>query len=234
MRRSVLVVLLAAMATAVLVAVVVESPSPRRQTSPTSQPVTTPSTRVIPAAVVGGRPVAAGHPGPTTTVSGVPMGYAHSPAGAEAAAVEFVLLAGPLVAMGEDAALDAQRTMATTAAAEGLVASLKAQLTALRQGFTGQVTYRVAPVATRVNPVGTDEVDVAVWYVGVVTAAGISPYEDWRTVRYRLVWERGDWRVAAEADTRGPRPAALPQLEPTPTAELEAALSGFAGPRSSR
>lgn len=162
------------------------------------------------------------------------MGYAHSSAGAEAAALEFVAVAGPLVAMDEAAALEAQRTMAASGAAEALVSSLKSQLAAMRQGFAGPVTYRVAPVATSVAPAGPDEVAVAVWYVGVVTAAGVLPYEDWRTVRYRLIWERDDWRVAAEEDTRGPRPATLPGDEPTDGQELEAALTGFVRPGSAR
>ncbi|MBW3613711.1 MAG: hypothetical protein KY439_00150 [Actinobacteria bacterium] len=169
-------------------------------------------------------------PGPTTVVAGVPMGYAHSPAGAKAAAVEFTAAAGALVAMDEADALEAQATMAAAAAAEELVASLRDQLRELRESFAGPVTYRVAPVATRLSPVSADEVAVAVWYVGVVVVADLGPYEDWRTVRYRLVWERDDWRVAAESDTRGPRPTAPPGAEPTPPAEFAAALAGFTGP----
>lgn len=235
MRRSALGVLLAIIASAVAVALAVHRPArPKPADGRESRTVTSPLPRIVPAAAAGITPAAVEYAGPTTVVAGIPMGYAHSPAGAEAAALEFVAGAGALMAMDEAAALEAQRTMAASDAAETLVRSLKSQLDALRQGFPGPVSYRVAPVATRVDAAGSDEVAVTVWYVGVVTAAGVSPYEDWRMVRYRLIWERGDWRVAAEEDTRGPRPAALPQVEPTGAAELDAALAGFARPRSSR
>jgi len=167
-------------------------------------------------------------PGPTRTEAGVPMGFAHSIAGAEAAGAAFVR-AGPVVAaMDEAAAAEAQRTMSTTANAERLVGELRDQRAALAEGFgPGPLRWWLAPLATKVRPDGPDAAEVTVWYVSVVAPAELAPYVDWRVSTRRLVWERDDWRVEAEHDAPGPRPATLPRPEPSAPAEFVAVLADF-------
>lgn len=166
--------------------------------------------------------------GPTTLVGGVPMGYAHNPAGAEAAAIEFLRLDQALVAMSDDEASAAKRVVTSSSAADALVADLVAKLGALRTGYPGGTTlFRVGVLATRVSPAGADRVRVEVWHVGVVSPPNALPYEDWTTQRYELVWESDDWRIAGEASTPGPRPLPLPAASPSGPGQLESALAGF-------
>ena len=166
--------------------------------------------------------------GPTTVVDGVAMGYAHSPAGAEAAAVGFLRLDSALVGMSDEAASAAKRVIASSGAAEALVADVVAKLGALRKGYPGGATlYRIGVLASRVSPANPDRVRVELWHVGVISPPAAMPYEEWATQRYELVWERDDWRVAGEASTPGPRPLPLLRGEPSGPGQLEAALVGF-------
>ena len=166
--------------------------------------------------------------GPTTVVGGVAMGYAHSPAGAEAAAVAFLRLDSALVGMTDEAASAAKRVIASATMADALVADLVVKLGALRKGYPGGATlYRIGVLASRLTPTNADRVRVELWHVGVVSPPASVPYEEWSTQRYELVWERDDWRVAGEASTPGPRPLPLPRGEPSGPGQLEAALAGF-------
>ncbi len=156
------------------------------------------------------------------------MGYSHSPAGAEAAGIACLRLDGALVGMSDQDASAAKRVIASSAAADGLVANVVAKLAALRKGYPGGATrYRIGVLATRVSPASVDRVRVELWYVGVVSPPGAVPYEDWTTQRYELVWERNDWHDAGEASTPGPRPLPLPGGDPSGPGQLEAALAGF-------
>lgn len=156
------------------------------------------------------------------------MGYAHSPAGAGAAAVGFLHLDQALVAMSDEAAAAAKRTIAADATAEALVANVAAKLARLHKGYSGgPTTYRIGVLATRVSPVGADRVRVELWHVGVISPPTASPYEEWNTQRYDLVWERGDWRDAGEASTPGPVPQRLDASTPSAQGQLEGALVGF-------
>ena len=141
--------------------------------------------------------------------------------------MSYARAAEDLVGMDDAAAAEAQREMAAEPSADALVAATLERLRAFRAGFPGPVSYRVAPVASRVTLAGPGEAEAAVWYVSVLAAPGRPALEDWRTVRFDLVWERDDWRVAAEEDRPGPRPAPLPRLAPTPPDEFDAALAAF-------
>lgn len=197
------------------------SPS-RRAAMPGSAP---PADVVIPAPSAAG---SAAPVGPTTIVAGVPMGYRHDQAGAVSAALHFLVASEAVLAMDESAAVAAQRVMATSAAADSLAAQLRSQLAAFRDGFgPGPVGYRVAPVADRVTAADADDVAVDVWYVAVIEPPDRPAYEDWRTMRYQLVWERGDWREAAEHDDPGPRPTPLSPAAAVSPADWAAGLAGF-------
>ena len=166
-------------------------------------------------------------PGATTTVAGVPTGFAHDRDGAKAAATAFAQTYATLVALDQAGAVAAKRAMASSASADQLVAAMTSKLATLRKVWpVGAITYRVAPLAVRVRMDGPDAASADVWYVGVVAGRGIPTYEEWVTQSFTLVWERDDWRIAAESDAPGPRPDPGRQSPATP-AELDARLAGF-------
>ncbi len=197
---------------------------------PRSQPATPPA--VAPAAEPSGPveqgPVATGgDEGPTTVVDGVPMGYRQDREGAVAAAVSFARLNEALVLMSEAEAAAARRAMASESASQALADDIVAQLGEFREAWpVGELTYRVAPMAVRVDEESPERVRVDVWFVGVVAGRNLPTYEEWITESYRLVWERGDWRVASLSETSGPRPDVGYQ-EPASAAEMSALLVGF-------
>jgi len=155
------------------------------------------------------------------------MGYRHDHDGARAAALAFARAAETITAMDDPRAEAAQRAMAATDASEALVSDLRAKLARLRTGWpVGSITYRVAPVAVKIVDDGPDAVRADVWYVGVVAGTNIAPYEQWGTESFRLVWERDDWRVAADTVVGGPRPEPGGQRQFS-AAEVEARLAGF-------
>lgn len=153
---------------------------------------------------------------------------AHTLAGARTAGLHYLALSESVLAMSDAAAADAQREAASSGSADRLVGELTAKLAALHKAYPAGVAYRVGPIATRVAGVGTDAARAEIYYVGIVSPAGVAPYEEWRLARYDLVWERGAWRVAAESSGPGPRPAAPVQPEPASAAMMTAALDGFA------
>lgn len=163
----------------------------------------------------------------TTMVAGVPMGYSHDAAGAKAAAAGFAQAYGVLVALDDAGAEAARRAMVSAKTTDALVADMATKLAALRETWpVGAITYQVAPLAVRVRMDGPDAANADVWYVGVVSGVRIATYEEWVTQSYRLVWERGDWRMAAEAESPGPRPDPGKGTRSTP-AELSSRLAGF-------
>lgn len=226
-RRPIALVVAVALALVAVVGVVLNrasSPTP----SQTNRAQIGRSDETIAAVVRGGSPNATPVPSAPTVLDGVPMGFPRTAVGAESAGVQFLLISQALVRMNDEQASRTERAMATTASADLLVADLLGKLTALRTGFPGGVVgYRIGPIASRVRLVDPDRATVEVWYVGVVSPPNLPPYEEWRTVRYSLLWERDDWRMDAERSVPGPRPVTLPGAAPSAPGELEAALDGF-------
>ena len=119
---------------------------------------------------------------------------------ARIAALAYLGLSERVVGMDVEAAAAAQRDAATAAAAPRLVAELRQRLGALSAAFpAGGLRYRVGALAVRAELTGAERARVEVWYVGVLSAPNVAPYEQWRLSRYDLAWDRGGWRVAAES-----------------------------------
>ena len=217
-RRRALVVLVI---TAVVVVGLVVWPTQGHQS-----PAATAGGRQAPASAVG-----TGEEAPSAvfarTASVPETTHSRDAAGARAAALALVEFGEQLVALDDQAALDARRSMSASGAADALVEQLRAELAELRRGWPkGTLSYRVAPLAVRVAPAGADAFKVDVWYVGVVAGRNIPTYEEWNTETLRLVWERDDWRMTSLATTPGPRPTPSRQAQAT-AAELDARLAGF-------
>lgn len=66
---------------------------------------------------------------------------------------------------------------------------------------------RAAPVGYRVESFSMDAARISVWRVGIVgSGATVEPQQSWRTETVSLVWEKGDWKVAALRSSPGPTP----------------------------
>ena len=66
---------------------------------------------------------------------------------------------------------------------------------------------RAAPVGYRVESFSMDAARISVWRVGIVgSGATVEPQQSWRTETVLLVWEKGDWKVAALRSSPGPTP----------------------------
>ena len=172
-------------------------------------------------------------PGPTTEVDGVPAGFARTRQGALAAATAFVATGQALLDMDPLAAEQAVRRMAASSTADAQVADVLARLVAVREALapgTGPTVFRQSPVSWRVDRFSPGRATVAVWSVGVLSREAIAPPQaGWETSTFDLVWERGDWRIRAETVTPGPAPLLDDSAAPATSAQLVAALRGFAG-----
>jgi hypothetical protein len=161
---------------------------------------------------------------------GVPFGFARSPAGARAAAVAFVGLGDLVLSSPEHQREAALRAMAARPAEDAFVEAQAASFDALRDALSrgsGPARLRAGVLATKVAGYTPTRARVRLWRVLVLSREGMtSPAEQWATVTYELVWERGDWRIWSEDNAPGPTPAATDPRPGTPAA-LETHLSGF-------
>ena len=182
--------------------------------------------------VASGDDATARPPGPTRRVAGVPAGFARTPDGAVAAAAAFVTTGQALLDMDPLAVEKAVRQMAAAATADAQVDDLLGRLAAVRDTLapgTGPVAYRQAAVSWRLAGFTPDRARVAVWNVGVLSRDGVAPPQaGWAVSTFDLVWERGDWRVWGETVAPGPAPLPDDSAPPATSAELSAALAGFA------
>lgn len=190
-----------------------------------SQPATTTTAPVL-------APVAPAGPGPSTERAGIPVGFAHSEAGARAAAITYATASQRWMYFDDDGVERAVRGIASSAASARLVDEVGDEVRAAREGLTasaGRVWWIVRTLATRVESHRPDAARVSVWVVSVLSAADVAmPQSDWRTVTFELVWEDGDWRVDGIRDAPGPTPMLGPRDRPWPPELLDEHLDGFA------
>jgi hypothetical protein len=156
-------------------------------------------------------------PGPTRTVNGVPVGYAHTEAGAVAAATNFLMVVdGPLVTQP-----DKYRSAIDTLAAPEARAKQRSDAVKVLNGLQYLASYaeqgrsvvsRSVPLAYHVDRYGADESQVSIWAEGFVAVDGvISMREVWATTTLTVRWSADDWRLASIA---APTPASY---GPAPT-----------------
>ena len=177
-------------------------------------------------------------------VGGVPVGYTHDQAGAEAAAANYV------VAMGSaPMAQTSTRHAIVSALADPQIApSLLDQLdqayaaTLDRFGLDGQgrapkgqtFVSRTLPVGVRADAVSQDTARIEVWSAGLIGLAGKSSAQPvastWTTTTVSLRWADGDWKWVTATQSDGPTPVNGPQ--PASSADAIAnAANGFGGLR---
>ena len=156
-------------------------------------------------------PGAASGAGPRSVDAGVPVGYERSAAGASAAATQYLATAAELVERPVHERARALRRMAAPSFAGTIVADIEEALEPVDEalgGGTGRALVRTLPVAYRVMEFTPDRAQVVVWGATVFLLEGVSaPEEAWGTSEVDLVWEDGDWRLAAWSSYDGPTPA---------------------------
>ncbi len=153
-------------------------------------------------------------PGPERLEAGVPVGYAHTEAGAVSAASQYTAALGSELLLDPDAraaAIDRIAVPDGRADLERLADT--ADLFANRLNLTPDLlddpafVYRTYPIGWRVTSYSDDEAVVAVWNTGLFVAPGreafTSPYN---TATYTLRWADEDWRVAGLSTADGPTP----------------------------
>ncbi|MGE0139377.1 MAG: hypothetical protein AB7R77_16295 [Ilumatobacteraceae bacterium] len=166
--------------------------------------------------VTPGAPVASGSSaaGPLAMRDGVPIGWAHDPGGARAAAVSAVGLTGTVARAGFITRGDMIEVLASARFAPVLARESAAQLDELvgelpAAGIaTASVLFRELPLTASVVHADDATAQVEVWSVLVAGAPDRgAPRQLWRTVTVDLAWEHDDWRVDGWTAAAGPTPA---------------------------
>jgi hypothetical protein len=171
--------------------------------------------------------------GPRRVVDGVPVGYAHSQAGAVAAATNYAtVLSSPLI-LDADRRHRAIQRLAAPRAAAGLqrafdqTVPLIAKGLGARVGAGGEVVLRAIPVGWRLDRYDAAAAQVAIWATGVGgSLAGTPVQEGWGVTTVRLQWSGGDWKLVSTSTSDGPVPIADEQT-PTAPAQLVPAAQAF-------
>jgi hypothetical protein len=170
-------------------------------------------------------------PGPWSYDDGIPVGFAHTDAGALAAASSYVTTGQVLLDLSPTEVPQAVRRFASAETASTQTADIGAQLAALRETLadgTGRTRYIQAVLATRLDAYTDNRARVSVWSVGILWRLGAAnPQAGWTTSAFDLVWEDETWKVWAETITSGPSPAPNAGSPPVDAAELDRLLVGF-------
>ncbi|HXM57856.1 MAG TPA: hypothetical protein VOB72_20835 [Candidatus Dormibacteraeota bacterium] len=174
-----------------------------------SAPAAGPTSSAAPATTQAG-------PGPTRTVNGVPVGYAHTQDGAVAAATNFLMVVdGPLITQ-PDKYRSAIDTLSAPEArekqrsdAETTLSGSQYLITYAEKGRT--VVSRVAPLAYHVDRYTGSAAQLSIWAEALIAVDGvISLRELWATTTLTVRWTDGDWRLASigapTSSSYGPAP----------------------------
>lgn len=192
-----------------------------QQTTATTQPAPAPAGQPAQAAPEG-------HPGPTRTQAGVPVGYARTRAGAVAAATAYVkVLSSPLI-LDERRRRDALEVLADPRTRQQQLDALETSAPAIAQSLrlppdgTGgtPVLLQTIPVRVRVEAFTADTATVSVWQTSLGgTTNGVPVLQRWGTTTVELRWADGDWKQTEVRSSPGPVPLA-DDAQPTAASEL--------------
>lgn len=170
--------------------------------------------------------------GSTTYIARMPAGFERSEAGAASAGVAFAADAEQqMLYLDDDGIEHAQRQISASAATDRLLEERTDHIAEWRRVVetgTGQLWWIVTPLASKVDQFTADEATVEVWVAYVVSRQGATTPRVWfGLVSLDLVWERDDWRVAAQSMADGPSPQLSPTAAPASADELATRLDGF-------
>lgn len=181
---------------------------------------------------------------PVTGGSGdIPSGFAQSEQGAQSAAANYAvaLVSAEIIKPGSRTAI-VDRVFAPSKVTE-----MKTKMNkAYSAGFLDKLgleedgnapegsTYvsRTVPVGTKVVDFTSKSADLEVWCTGVYGMAGedtTTPVTtDWFTMKLKLQWTKGDWKVESFAQEKGPAPV-NGDLRASGADEIAEAVEGFGG-----
>lgn len=176
----------------------------------------------------------------TSSADGVPVGYPHTVAGAEAAAANYVVAfnsATMVHSWQRDKLVNAIADPAIASSLQGQFDAAYAQiattygLTAAGAPPAGQTfVERAAPVGVSLVSGGGQSATVSVWAVTLAGLAGRDSQhavaEDWVTVTVTLNWTHGDWKWFSFQSAEGPAPLGGLQT-PAPGSTLQAAVTKY-------
>jgi hypothetical protein len=184
------------------------------------------------AAPEAGTAASASRVGPRRFEHGVGVGYAHSQAGAVAAAANYSTVLSSSLILDDASRRAAIDTLAAPEARRRLQRAFDQAVASLRAGLgmTGaaadgtRVLLRATPVGWRVEEYGGGRAKVALWVTSVGGSLGgahgaVPVREAWGTTTVRLRWVGGDWKQVESTTTEGPVPIA-DVAPPTAAAEL--------------
>lgn len=199
------------------------------------------SPQVTPPVPAGGSAAVSAGP---HSLAGVPVGYPDTPAGAQAAAANYVVAfaSAPMFA-------SATRHRIIAAVADpSVVSALQVQYDAAFAATTSrfgldangqppagqQLVARALPVGVHTDAYAGGDARVSVWSDGLIGLAGTGSTqpvaEAWSTTVVSLRWAAGDWKWVTASQTDGPTP--VPGLQsPSSATAIANATATFAGLR---
>lgn len=154
-------------------------------------------------------------PGPSRSVDGAPIGYAHTAQGAVSAAVQYAVALDGIGLLDDERRATILRHVASDGDRARLEATLSdgASLLRSRLGLDERTladpafVWRPVPAGWRLVTHDPAASTVDVWATGVVSIPDRAPIEiGWHTTRVELLWVGGDWKLASFATTDGPTP----------------------------
>lgn len=178
------------------------------------------------------------------SADGVPVGYPHTTAGAEAAAANYVVAfnsADMAHASDRDRLVNAIADPAIASTLQGQFDAAYTQidttygLTSAGNAPAGQTfVERAAPIGVTQVSYNGQSATVSVWVVTLAGLAGTNSQhavsEDWATVTVTLSWTHGDWKWFSFQSAEGPAPLGGLQT-PAPGSTLQAAVTKYGGLR---
>lgn len=154
--------------------------------------------------------------GPRALRAGVPVGYAPSEEGAMQAALNYVRALTPSPGETKEDYEGKLRAIASSEWGEELETTIDSW---------SEGEGEVAALRVKLNDFSSQRAEVALWVAGVVNPRNGSPGAVWGRSFISLVWEQGDWKVAAEDGDEGPWPA--PLSGPSSSEEIARLLKGY-------
>jgi hypothetical protein len=170
--------------------------------------------------------------GPTGVRYGVPVGWRHDVAGAEAAAAAFVESSGMVVTAGRLDRRDALLAMSTAEFGPTHVEVTNRTLDDLSGSLVDRglrqsdLLWSEHALTVDSTVLSDDEVEVQVWSVIVVALDG-SPVarQVWHTSTLSMRWVDGDWKVDAWSEEMGPVPSAPAEVDVSAIESIEEVTS---------
>ncbi len=157
--------------------------------------------------------------GPTRSIDGIGVGFAHDETGAIAAATNLILTLEQAGQATRPDAIAAYETLAADGSVEALGADMAAVWDAIHNGLDtnappgAALFIRAIPVGHDLIRYEPDRATVEVWTLTLLVGSGITrPVATWETATIELVWQpdnngrdgAGDWKVWSVATRPGP------------------------------